>query len=402
MKKVLFVTYGGGHVNIVKELYKKMNIQHKFDIQILALTIAAKTLQQEQIPCKQISDYMFLFEKEKSEIKNFGELLAKEEFNPESGIEYEDNKAYLGLNFWDLINEYGGFIEAMSVYKKKGRQFFNPIKTVERILQYELPDIVVVTCGVRMEKAAAISAKKLNIPVLRICDLPEGDGFFCDSYVAVMNQYGKEYIKNHTKIKEENIYVTGQPIFEANQILDLVKKKDLEEYLKRKNYDHIILLLLQSGMEMDELILKYKNIAEKHQQDLFLIKLHPGQSESTLPIKTNKNIQIIGDIEVKYPICISDVVITYNSTAGLEAALMDKELIVVNTTKIPYITDFSEYGIAVKVNDLDKLEDMIYKICLKDNPVIGKIRQTRRTYDMPKNATENIVDLISKICDKKV
>ena len=56
MKKVLFVAYGGGHVNMVIPVAKKLMAQPGFYVEVLGLTTARHVLEKENIPCFGFSD----------------------------------------------------------------------------------------------------------------------------------------------------------------------------------------------------------------------------------------------------------------------------------------------------------------------------------------------------------
>ena len=61
MRKIFFVTYGGGHANIVKEIYKKIKDYRDLEIKILALTVAGKIFDKENIPYTKLSNYLDFF-----------------------------------------------------------------------------------------------------------------------------------------------------------------------------------------------------------------------------------------------------------------------------------------------------------------------------------------------------
>ena len=57
MKKILMLCYGGGHVQIIKELYKKVLDMKGVEVIILSLTTSSKILKEEKIPFKTILNY---------------------------------------------------------------------------------------------------------------------------------------------------------------------------------------------------------------------------------------------------------------------------------------------------------------------------------------------------------
>ena len=126
-------------------------------------------------------------------IKKEGIQLAKTEFNPNSGIEYAECIRYLGIGFLDLIEQLNNRQEAYSLFKKLGRKAFCPIRTMSKILDYEKPDLVILTADVRYEKATGLASNSLNIPVLHIHDLPEMQKLSYKADICVMNKYAYKF-----------------------------------------------------------------------------------------------------------------------------------------------------------------------------------------------------------------
>ena len=82
-KNLFFITYVGGHANIIdlvaKELLKNTNIKFK----ILALKTAHKNLinKYSDAIVKSVLDYFFLFEDIQDEVHKYGTLLLKDNYN---------------------------------------------------------------------------------------------------------------------------------------------------------------------------------------------------------------------------------------------------------------------------------------------------------------------------------
>ena len=207
MKKILFVTYGGVHVNIVK--YLAPVLAEEFEIEILALTMAPQVFDRMGVKYKRTLDYLSLFTEEKEKICEYGKRLAEKEYNPESGIQYEECVSYLGFGFWDLVHTLDSEKEAYARFEEKGRKAFCPINVMKRILEFERPNMVIVTCDVRMEKAAGIAANIMEIPVLNVHYLPELAPLPYEADVCVMNEYARKYISDHNIVPEKRVHVTG-------------------------------------------------------------------------------------------------------------------------------------------------------------------------------------------------
>jgi UDP-N-acetylglucosamine 2-epimerase len=398
MKKVLFVTYGGGHVNIAKHIYKYLENQYDYNLEIIALTSSIHVLKNENISYKEISSYIDLFDYKEEAIR-YGEMLAQSQYNPSSGIDYDTIVAYLGLSFFDLVAQLQSYEKALELFQLEGRKVFSPVATMTKILEYEKPDVVVVSSNARMEKAAGISANNLNIPVIRINDMPTASEISYKATVCVMNDFAKEYCLQYSEVKENKIIVTGQPVFENNLRILSEKLNKVSHDLQRENYENLILLLTQIDyLDIDKIVAKLGDIAYNHPRDLFVIKLHPNQNMDSIHLKNIRNMLKVRDCEIKYLLKLCDVAITAFSTSGLEAALLDKPLIVTNFSDKKYIPDYSDYGIAVKVEDIEKLEQYIYNICLnKDNEKYQSLQCARKRFMNKENSTENIAKVIEQL-----
>ncbi len=74
IKKLFFVSYGGGHIKLLLPVIKKLQKQN-YELTILGLTTAISILDSEKIPYKSYKDYTFLFT---DDYKKYGEKLIEE------------------------------------------------------------------------------------------------------------------------------------------------------------------------------------------------------------------------------------------------------------------------------------------------------------------------------------
>lgn len=397
-KKILFVTYGGGHVNIIRHVYKELR-GTKYDCKIIALTSSVKTLDRENIQYSKISDYISLF-KEKNEIIEYGEYLAKEHFDHKSGLDYNDLLVYLGMSFHDLVLKEGSFEEAIRIFKSYGRHIFNPVNTMSRIIAFENPSVVVLTSSMRMEKAAGIVANYNNIPVVRITDRTnEFDTLPYSAKVCVMNNIAKENLLKNNNIDPSQIFVTGQPDFEKSLELNEDLIKLIKNELNVEQFDKTIALMTQPSQNDTEVIVKeFKKLAQKYPKRLFLIKLHPNENRvdyhTILENQSRNNLKIITDYEASYIIWISDLIITKFSTIGLTAVQMDKPIISLNLLNENYSIDYVEYGVAKGVRDLRVLDSAINSLIDGSSDLSLKLETNRKKLLNTTNATKNVVKVI--------
>lgn len=389
-KKIMFVSYGGGHANIARLIYNELKKYNNIDLKVLALTMAGKIFDKYHVPYVTISHYLDLFE-DKEEIVAFGQELAKEHWNKESGITYEDSVAYLGLGYRDLINRYGKE-KAEKLFKNEERKAFWPVNVMKSILMSEKPDALIITCGVRSEGASGAAANILGIPVIRIADLPTYESSNCDCMLCVMNEYAKRYALEKYNIKEDRIVITGQPVFEETLKINLEEIEKSKKEINWINFNKIILYLEEAGLaETKDVENKLKEIAQIRQDFLFVFKLHPNQNcDGNKWI--SKNILVVRDFSLNNLLYLSDLAITKDSTAGLEAVLLEKPLI--NIMLSDSILDYSDYNISKKITNLEYLPEAILECLDKKSELYMALQEGRKSFVNRQNAANNIVKVI--------
>lgn len=388
--KIFCVTYGGGHVAIVKALYPYLSSKKDVEVSILALTTSTLTLCEESIPHKKISSYLSIFPYQ-DKILEYGEELAQQAYDKESGLSYEDIKIYLGLSFYDLVTSCGSYEKAMEKYITNGRKCFFPLETMMHIVEYEMPDVLLVTSGQRMEKAAAFAANKYNIPVVRIEDLPgEARDIEYKCKLLVMNDNYRQIAAEHNpKVDIADICVTGHPVFELNSRIDQTLQDELEKKLKLKQYKNVIVFFTECNKNQYDVIRELDKIARRHPEDLIIIKPHPNQFDISYDFES-RNCLIDKSYSAKYYLSICTVAMTTFSTVGLEAALLDKMLIVINTENEIYSPDYCALGYAEKVGSLDELERVIYNDCIENKENQNRLRRARERQMNCPDAIKNI------------
>ena len=391
MKKVLFITYGGGHVNIVLPIVKRMMDSGEFRPVVIGLTTAANKLEENGIPFNRFAD--LLNDEDKARALEIGTILAKEHHNASSGLQVIDTIHYLGTSVYDLSLEYG-LDEGLRIFRENGRKAFLPLRITSKILEQVQPDLVVTTCGERAERAMTRSAKAAGIPSLRIVDLFGTTGNLPDSdYIAVMNSYAKSCLIQRG-VDEEKIFVTGQPAFEALSLLEL------EQQSVRKSQNPVpqVLWASQNIPEIkevaEEVFRTFDSLPDVH----LLVKLHPNENgciqEELLRKYSSPNIRILRDGDMKRLIQSSDVVITQFSTCGLEAILLGKPLITINFSGKADIMPYASSGAATGIYEPGRLISV-----LKETMNSGQNRTVapKEQFLMPKGPTDNVLQLIKNI-----
>lgn len=403
-KKVLFVTYGGGHVNIVIPIIEKLVEDPALEPEVLALTMAKVKLTKVGLAYKELRDFLSLFDK--AEIEKIGEGLAHTYHERDTGLDFYDTMMYYGLGMWNLIKQVGEE-EARERIVQQGRHAFNPVEVLKRIICQENPDLIVVTCEARSEKAAVIAGKELGVPTLRIMDL------LCNNpseipttdYVAVMNEYAKEKLVKYG-IPAEKIEITGQPAFKDISSLHVDKNEILKSLHVSKTNKRRIILWVSQPLPPTKVILKNLiNYSQINKNVLLLIKLHPNENEGQYirytEMRHSNFIFTSKDYNIQQLIQIADLVITQNSTSGLEAVLMKKPLLIVDLLddsydKLPLGKD----GAAFEVTELARLQPTL-DLLLNDTAICERVKEKGILYQMPEQPVERVIQYIKKIISLK-
>ena len=362
MKKIFIVCYGGGHARIIKSVYDELIKNKNLNIKILALTEAQRYLTSFNIPCQTIEKYHKIIKDHEAE--KIGEKIIEElnlNFNDKESI------LYYGYSFKELIEKYGKE-KATEGYLKFGRRSFLPLNFMKKILRYENPSLIITTNAPRMEKAALIASKELGIKSISIEDLfgeeseinIEMEKYFesnyyrsqYGNYVCVFSDRVKEKLENKTNSK---ILVTGNPNFDQ-----IIKMKNKIQKLGIDKKYYVITFLSQPYQDQGKYIEKILEILRKNKNYFVIFKFHPTEDIKNYTFIFDKynelnNRYLLLQDRLYESIKTADLVITRNSTSGIEATLLDKKVIGEKNKAIP----FEKSKIGIEFLNIEKLEETI-------------------------------------------
>ena len=213
MKKILFVTYGSGHVRMVVPVAQALAASGLAQVQVLALTTAAQVARQAGLDVLQFKDFIT---PEDADALTQGRRLMAAMTGPIA--DPAETEAYLGL-CWAELEQDVGAQEAARRYARDGRQAFLPLRTLRRIVSRVAPSLIVATNSPRAERAAIMAARELGLPSVCMVDLfcldevwiwPRG---FADC-VCVLNEAVRQFLISQGRQAGE-VRVTGNPAFDA-------------------------------------------------------------------------------------------------------------------------------------------------------------------------------------------
>jgi len=375
MKKILFVTYGGGHVNMVIPVAKYL-MSKTVHVEVFALTTARRVVEQENIPCFScrdlpLSDFAY----------SEGVRLLREMGGGHPEIPEIESISYLGLSFESLVNEYGKEI-AESKYKSYGRQAFSPVSLMENVIEQGEYSLVVATNSPRMEKAAILAARKIGVPSLCMVDLFALQGVAWigqpdyANKVCVLTDSVKSLLLKAGRMEDE-VVVTGNPAFDCLAAPALTVRS--QELRLRKGWGGKKVILWCSQPEPDvhpftgekgdpELPFiiekKIKEICDFHLNESWMLVVRPHPSENMHFREQITGIDYCREDELHALLKAVDVVVVMSSTVGLEAALLGKPVVSLNMSVFSSDMPLSEMGMALGVKDLNEIDEAI-KYALK-------------------------------------
>ncbi|MGG1630899.1 CDP-glycerol glycerophosphotransferase family protein [Rossellomorea sp. NRS-1567] len=399
MKKVLFITYGGGHVNIALPIIKALNNEDEISPIPIALTTATVKFNKEKIPYYNFFD--FLKGDDFDRVKTLGRELANKHHNELSGVSLQDSIAYLGPSMHDLETKYG-YEKAMEMFQTIGRKAFFPTSVFSKVFDVVKPDLVVTSSSQRAEGAANEVALERGIPTLRFVDLFGHIGNVPNSdYIAVMSEFVKKNLLERD-IPSDKIHIVGQPAFDSLFGSSTISKNDILSKENLLNKEKIFLWASQRESEINVLSEEIIGTFANKKELGLIIKLHPSedglvQEEVLKRVGNPSNIIIIKDkYDTQDLLRLADVIITKYSTCGLEGILLDKPLITVNLSGEPDKLPFASSGAALGIYHRGDLTKAVTKV-LTSPTTNAKMKESRKKFLINKDSTSSSVRLIKKI-----
>lgn len=412
MGKVLFVSYGGGHINIINEVIKEIIKYKNIDFKVLALTTAydksVSLFSNKYI--KKISDYKDLFKKDIEKINYYGSLILEDNYNASSGISKEDTLIYLGLSMFELVQTHGEQ-KAFDLYNKKQRQAFLPIKTMKKILEYEDISLVVTTTSPRFEEASLIAANELGIETMQILDLfaelyplPRANHIIC------MNESISNNLKKQGLINSK-YYHFGQPAIEKTVKNILLVDQNKFKRILNLNSNPTLLYATTTVPAIFDKDLSYTKVVDykvinDRIFDIFetinkvykvniLIRLHPNENEEHYE-KWFKKYPFVKHINsycnLEESLAVSDILVNRVSTVSLEAIAAKKTVFTfkIDMDKIYPLPELAKEPFIFS----DGFEELKENLCLYFE---NKLEIKKTESFLPFNSVENIIKLIKDL-----
>lgn len=362
-KTVLFVTYGGGHVAIMLPLLKALRAQEPgVRCVLLALTNGyprAVAAGEQPLGYK---DLLHLVDRDAA--LAWGARLHGGNRSPD--VSEAESQAYLGINYLDLEAQYGE-AGAAARYAEKGRYGFLPLHFMRRLMAHLQPDAVVATNSPRSEEAALRVAVERGIPSIGIVDL-----FGMDSDPFVL----RDVKPDHTCVIAESVrarllargfapgrvHVTGNPAFDG--LFLPASRERAEAFLHERGWEGQQMLLYIGAwepvahpstdvppgrsfpIEVEGILRSY---VRARPRTALVVRYHPGDwfEYPRQPAEPQVHFSEPPKEPIHPLILAASVVVTANSTVGLEAAVAGKPVVSIeNSPAVRHWFSLAELGVS--------------------------------------------------------
>lgn len=391
MKKVLLVSYGGGHANMLIPLYQKLLKNNQINTEYLALTGAQLQLKSLSLPFLTYRD--FISTNDQKYVNKYGKLLLEDipnkKFIPEA-----ETISYLGMNYYELLQT-NSEDSVKEIYQKIGRQAFLPVNFFKSILHKNKPDLVICTNSPRSEKACLLAAKELDIDSICITDLFNktefADRLATTGYgnkICVLSEKVKQLLTSYGRPANE-VEVTGNPSLDNLSVPPNKKTMDKFKSQKGLNSDSKLILYARTHLKVEqELSEKIENFLidfVKTNSDYHVaFRLHPNEVKKFENLPKNIWISSRENDDLKTLLYRSNSVVAICSTVLLEAYMTASNPIQYVTNREENRLNFADLNFAKAVKNLDELECALkYNLNSTAKPIINQ----------PSNATQNIYQL---------
>ncbi len=334
----IFVTYGGGHVQIVVRLWRALAERHGIEAVVLGLTTAQKVLAAHDIPhltclgC--IHD-----DPTYADAFRVGRPLVEGSWSDSAPISFEESCAYHGISMLDLMAD-SGEAEAHDRFAREGRAAFFPTRFMRGLLDRTRPGLTITTCNVRMEGASVAASGALGVPSMRVDDLfgytvlgrdalepdviappPET----LPDHIVVLNRFVGSRMTD-AGVPEDRIHPLGQPALSATADEMALLPGDPE--LDRHNGPKAS--FFPAPLSLDLSLPVINEAARLRPDALFVVKFHPStQTVELEPFDAVRPRNVVYRLsgDVLNLIKSSDLVITDSTTVTLSALFSGHEML---------------------------------------------------------------------------
>ncbi|MDG1463050.1 MAG: hypothetical protein P8R04_05710 [Gammaproteobacteria bacterium] len=371
---VLFVTYGGGHVQMVLPVAQALQAQG-LRVCVFAMTTAIAVVDGVDLPYFTYADLPMMQE---PRVQAVGARLAAE-MPPGGPLPLFETEAYMGINYCDMEASLG-VIEAAAKWVDGGRQHFHPMATMLEVIGDLRPQLVVATNSPRTERAAIEAATTLGLPAVVMVDL------FAMQEVKWLSKptFGQKLLVLDKSVKDmmirhgrppADIIVTGNPAFDGIYDPDVIAAGSSMRQIRGWGQDGRQTVLWASNPEpvihpftgevadptLPSVVENYlRNLVLENPLMELVIRRHPSEHQFIAQGDRIHNSPRSENINAL--IHAVDLVVVLSSTVGLQAYLAGTHVVSVEGSVFTKDAPYGKLGMATPVRELDDLAPILTKI----------------------------------------
>ncbi len=293
----------------------------------------------------------------------------------------------------NVSNDLAKILRLVFLHRKRDEELIEYIELNKKIFERAKPKIVILfDNGTGLGRSAALSARKYNIPSIciqhgSIVMNPISTELTADVFAAT-GKIDKEYLVN-MKADEDKIHVTGQPRFDTITKRSYNSKKIFES-LDIDSESKIVTLATQPDFREKIIeILKEIRPQIKNKYNI-IVKPHPDESESDYSEVESDEIKIVKDIDLHELINASNSFVNVASTSALEALVLGKPIIVIDSKYSNYTKNLGNV-----VKNGKELHKAIIKNAGKKNNISKKVEEF--VFKSDGRSSERIIKLMKEM-----
>jgi hypothetical protein len=376
--KVLFVSYGGGHIGMVLPVMRELEaLLPGVQSPLMALTtghLKAKSTRSDALGYK---DFLHLVDA--GAARAWGERLSEGNTSPD--VPRDETIAYLGINYLDLIAQHGE-AGAAELYRTQGRYGFRPLHFMREVMNAVQPDAVVATNSPRSERTALDVAAERGLPAIGMVDL---FGLDSDTYVlhepkpawtCVISEGVRQRLIARG-FPAGGVVVTGNPAFDG--LLSRTNEEKARNFIDHQGWQGLTPILWAGhlepveasepmfagsllGIAVERLL---RDLVRDRDNLALIVRYHPNEWHHfpRAPEQHRVHFSKPSEEPVHPLVLASRAVVVQNSTVGLESAIAGRSVVSLefaDTVKNSF--SMATMGVSVPCNRLPDLPSLLNKI----------------------------------------